>query len=398
MATTTAETGRNTGMGEILRTRAAELVPVLRRRAAETERQRRLPDETFHDLRDAGIFKAAQPEAYGGYALPIGEVCDMVAEIGRGCGSSSWISGVYADHCVTVGMFSKEAQDEVWGAKPEAVIGSGLRPSGKTRRVDGGYRLSGTWRFSSGIDFADWIFAGSIVPPERDGGRPEARFFLFPRAEAEVADSWHVMALAGTGSRDFTLDELFVPEHRSISMAEQVAGTAPGCTLHDNPLYRLPHHIVACALAVPALGLAQGGIEYFLDALGGRETRTGPAAEFPTLQMRVAESSIEVDAARLLIRRDCDVAMARLAVEDHLDDDFVARCRGNKSWAIAHCVKAVDRLMSAAGVRALFQDDPLQRVFRDIHAVEAHFGVNWDACSTAYGRAAFGLDQITPFP
>ena len=199
--------------GAVLIERAQGLVATLAGRAEETAALRRVPDETFRLLHESDLLKAARAERFGGYALGLDEVLEIVVRLGRGCGSTAWVYGIYCDHAITVGMFEPEAQDDVWGDNPEAVISSGLAPSGKVERVPGGYRLDGRWQFSSGCDHADWVFVQSMIPPEGEGG-PIPAYLLLPRSDWEIDDTWFVTGLAGTGSKDIVIEDAFVPPHR----------------------------------------------------------------------------------------------------------------------------------------------------------------------------------------
>src|SRR5919108_6497748 len=143
-----------TTKGAELLSLARELVPTFRKRAAEAEKLRRIPPESIDDLRKAGLFRTLQPAVLGGYELPLDEAVLITTTVAEGCGSTGWVQGIYTDHSATLGMFDGEAQKDVWGASPDSLISSGFMPTGKAVRVDGGYRLTGRWPFSSGCDFA----------------------------------------------------------------------------------------------------------------------------------------------------------------------------------------------------------------------------------------------------
>ena len=230
-----ATRAKEVDVGAELIARAQALVPTLVARAEETARLRRMPDETFRDLRDLDLLKAARAERFGGYALGLDEVLEIVVRLGRGCGSSAWVYGIYCDHAITVGMFEPEAQDEVWGANPEAVISSGLAPSGKVERLSDGYRLNGRWQFSSGCDHAGWVFVQSMIPPAGDGEGPTPAYFLLPRSDWDIDDTWFVTGLAGTGSKDVVIENAFVPAHRMQPIAPLNSGDGPGARVNSGP-------------------------------------------------------------------------------------------------------------------------------------------------------------------
>jgi 3-hydroxy-9,10-secoandrosta-1,3,5(10)-triene-9,17-dione monooxygenase len=148
---------------------ARALLPALRERAAYTERLRRLPDDTFKEFQEAGLFRALQPKRYAGYELDLGTFYQAVVEIGTVCGSSAWILGVVGVHNWQLALFPPQAQEDVWGEDPSILLSTSLAPTGTVEAVDGGYNLSGRWSFSSGCDFCQWAALGGVVPPTRGG-------------------------------------------------------------------------------------------------------------------------------------------------------------------------------------------------------------------------------------
>jgi 3-hydroxy-9,10-secoandrosta-1,3,5(10)-triene-9,17-dione monooxygenase len=165
----------------------------------------------------------------------------ITATVAEGCGSTGWIQGIFSDHCATLGMFDGQAQKDVWGASPDSLISSGFMPVGKAVRVDGGYRLAGRWPFSSGCDHADWALVRSFVPAAVDTEPAELYMFLVPKTDYTIIDTWHVMGMSGTGSKDFQLKgEVFVPAHRALS--NQVMANGTGSEFNGGALYRPPRH------------------------------------------------------------------------------------------------------------------------------------------------------------
>src|SRR6202163_3462948 len=204
--------------------RAEALVPVLRERAGRTEELRRLPDETLDALHRSGLFRILQPRRVGASELPFRSIVELVAVIGRGCGSTAWVLANLAAHHWLLGMWPPEAQDEVWGQSPDNLIGSALIfPRGRAQKVEGGYRLSGRWPFSSGVDPAAWNLIGGIVNDE-ESGESGPRIFLLPASDYTVIDTWHVIGLAGTGSKDVAVEDVFVPAYRSLSVSQITGG------------------------------------------------------------------------------------------------------------------------------------------------------------------------------
>lgn len=222
---------------------------------------------------------------------------------------------------------------------------------------------------------------------------------LVPQGAYAIVDTWHVLGLAGTGSKDLVLDGVFVPGHRVMPVALAQSGAPPGAAVNRDPLYRLPFlSLIAACLTAPGIGIAQGALDDFI-AMNAERTTRGAAlggqkrmAEFPTVQLRVAEAAALVDAARLLLLRDCRETVAAIRAGRAPDIDTRLRNRRDHAFGARLAVQAVDRLFEAAGGAGLFNDGPLQRAWRDVHAVAMHISLNWDAIGTLYGRNLLGLD------
>jgi 3-hydroxy-9,10-secoandrosta-1,3,5(10)-triene-9,17-dione monooxygenase len=374
--------------------RARALLPSLLERATCTEQLRRLPDETFKDFQEAGLFRALQPKRYAGYELDPGTFYQAVMEVGTVCGSSAWILGVIGVHNWQLALFPERAQEDVWGEDTSIQFSTSLAPTGTVERVDGGYRLGGRWSFSSGCDFCQWAVLGGVVPPTQAGAPPDRLAFLVPRQDYTIDDNWQVVGLCGTGSKDIVVEAAFVPEYRTFSYREAFELRSPGLALHDSPLYRLPFGCVfPYGIASPAIGVALGALQSFRDEAKTRVwTRDGArVAEDPFVQFRLAEAAAEVDAARdRLLRGFADMMqLARTGQEIPLAHR--ARYRWEAAHAVALSVHAVDRLFEASGGRAIFLNNPIQRAWRDVHAMRAHAGNNPEKMAAIFGRSEFGL-------
>jgi 3-hydroxy-9,10-secoandrosta-1,3,5(10)-triene-9,17-dione monooxygenase len=374
--------------------RAEALIPVLRERADRAEELRRLPDETIADLHASGLFRVLQPKRVGGSELPFRALVELVAVIARGCGSTAWVLANLAAHHWLFGMWPREAQDEVWGQSPDNLIASALIfPRGRARPVEGGYRLTGRWPFSSGVDAASWNLVGGIVQDE-DGGATGPHIFLLPASDYTIIDTWQVIGLAGTGSKDVAVEDVFVPAYRTLSVDQIAGGPNPGSAVNPSVLYQLPAiSLFAFCIAGVSLGLAQGAIEHFvqttrtrLSSYSGRNV-----ADFNTVQVHVAEAAALADAARAIMVGDCDEATNSVTEGKVPDLEQRARYRRDGAFAATLCTKAVDILFAATGGGAIYARSPLQRAFRDIHAANAHYVLNWDINGAMYGRVALGL-------
>ena len=388
---TTDEYRRAAGLKES----AAALVATLESRAAAAESLRRLPDETIADLKEAGLHRMCQPARLGGAELPLDLAVDIISTLACGCASTAWVCGVYTDHSIIAGMFDPRTADDIWADAPDAVIAAGYLPSGNAERTAGGWRLAGTWGFASGCDFADWLLLGCMLPMA-DGAKI-AHLCFVPRAEIEIDDNWHVMGLEATGSKNIVVENAFVPEHRTLAMVAMNGGAEARGQTDVPALYRLPHvSAVPFMFCATIIGISESLLETTIEQIGGRSSFGTPVAEFPTMQLHIAEAAAEIDCARMLMARDTAEAMAAMRAPRPLTMAEKARNRRDQAYAARLCTRAVDRLFGAAGSKGIFDDNVVQRKFRDLRAANVHIAVNWDLAGTTYGRVSLGLDPITP--
>ena len=377
--------------------RVRALLPALRERAAHAEQLRRLPDETVADFQEAGLFRCLQPKRYGGFELDPGILYQAIIEIGAVCGSSAWVLGVIGVHNWHLGLFAPEAQDDVWGKDTSIQLSTSLAPTGTVERADRGFRLRGRWSFSSGCDFCHWAVLGGIVPPLEKDAPPDARTFLVPRSDYVIDDTWYTVGLCGTGSKDLVVDNAFVPEYRTHSYRDAFYLTNPGAVVNDAPLYRLPFGLVfpAC-IGSPAIGVALGALAAFR---AQTTTRISPrdksrVAEDPFAQFALAEAAAEVTAARDSLLANFAEAMRLVRAGSEIPLAKRARYRWDTAKATDRSVRAVDRLFEASGGRGIFLDNPIQRAWRDVHAIRAHAGNNLEKAAFVFGRSEFGLPPL----
>jgi 3-hydroxy-9,10-secoandrosta-1,3,5(10)-triene-9,17-dione monooxygenase len=374
--------------------RVRSLLPVLRERASYAEKLRRLPDETFKDFQEAGLFRCLQPKRYGGYELDPGIFYQAIIEVGTVCGSSAWIFGVIGVHNWHLAIFPPQAQEDVWGEDSSIQLSTSLAPTGTVERVKGGFRLRGRWSFSSGCDFCQWAVLGAVVPPSEDGEAPDARVFLVPRHDYAIDDNWHVMGLCGTGSKDLVVEEAFVPNYRTHSYLDAFHLRHPGNEINDAPLYRLPFGIVfPNGIVAPAIGVALGALAAFREQSARRVNLRDQSriVEDPFIQLRLAEAAAEVGGARDRLLRNFAEMMRLARAGEEIPLTQRARYRWDAGKAIDWSVRAVDRLFEASGGRGIFLDNPVQRAWRDVHAMRAHAGNNPERAAAVFSRSEFGL-------
>ncbi|MGE0736000.1 MAG: acyl-CoA dehydrogenase family protein [Alphaproteobacteria bacterium] len=387
-----------TDRAELLQ-RARSFVPELLARADKTEQARRVSDATVAAFTDAGLFRILQPEQCGGYAYDMRALIDVTFELSRGCTSSGWVYAIGASHTYLLALFPWEVQQEVWAGKRDVFIAGSYAPGCMAERVAGGYRISGTWPFASGVDNAAWVVLGALLPGEAENAPAQPGFLIVPKGDYTIDDDWHTTGLCGTGSKSIVAKNLVVPAHRKLPFRDLLAGNSPGAQTHKAPLYRMPFIATTpVGLISTALGAVQGAIDEFLGTIAARSTRGAALgagasiAQFGGVQSRFAEATACLDAARMLLYRSVDEALAVVATGAPVDIAMRIRNRRDHAFAMRLAEQAIDALDSASGGRGLYKRTVIQRAWRDVHAVGKHVSFNWDAVSTMYGQHAFGLE------
>jgi 3-hydroxy-9,10-secoandrosta-1,3,5(10)-triene-9,17-dione monooxygenase len=375
--------------------RAKALVPRLRDRASRTEELRRLPPETERDLHESGLFRIVQPKRVGGSEFDYVALVDCAEAIGLADASVAWNFANLASHHWMLGMFDKRAQDLVWNKDADALIASSfIFPAGRARKVDGGYVLRGNWPFSSGVDSSEWNMLASVVSSDDEADGIEYRIFLVNKSDYKIKDTWNASGLRGTGSNDVEVDDAFVAEPMTLAVSDLDGGPTPGSAVNPNALYALPvFSLFPYVLSGVALGNAQACLDDYVDLARHRASTHNRAkiGDLQSTQIKIAEASAKIDAARLIMRSTCIEAMAD-ARRGHIPDIAAkTRSRRDGAYSVNLCTEAVSLLFSASGARGLFMTGVLQRQFRDAHAINSHIVFNFDAAGTNYGRVALGL-------
>src|SRR3982751_6064335 len=375
--------------------RAVQLLPTLRERAARCEELRRMPDESLRDFHEAELFRIHQPKRVGGAELEFAAVVTFGALLARACASSSWNFINFLSHHLMLGMFPPKAQDEIWGKSPDALIASSfVFPAAKGRKVKDGHVISGRWPFSSGVDPSEWnMLAGLAFLDEN--APPEQRVFLLHKSQYEVIDNWYAGGLRGTGSKDVQASEQFVPEHRTLAVADTKGGPTPGSAVNPGPLFQMPvFALFPYMLSGVPLGIAEGLIEDFGPKMG---KMTGArVAEIQSTQIRLGEATAYARASRMVQLANCREAQALISQGSVPDAKTKARYRLEGAYAVDWAVRAVDVMFALSGASGLYESGATPRAFRDAHAVKQHFSFNTDIAATTYGRVALGLPSDNP--
>jgi len=376
---------------EILR-RVAEIAPALERNARACDEARMLVPESMRIMRDSGMFRIPIPARAGGYELTLRALADAVTTISIACPSSGWVLMVMGAHHWCMGSFPEAAQDDVFANGGDGLVAGTLSGQGSAASVDGGYSVAGRWQFGSGIDHANWVMLGCADPETRG---PKVHVVI-PRAEIEVDDTWRVLGLRGSGSKDLVARDIFVPAYRAIDTRVLFGGTSPHARNHASNLYRLSAEaMLSNSVATAVLGSAKFALEKFIERT--RERRvilTGARkAEHGPTQVRIAEAAAEIRSAELL-QGDTQTEFDRLMAAG-AGMDFAARA--NAKWNAAYsaelCRRAVARLYSASGAHSVYESSPLQAAFRNINVGAQHASIDFDSSAETYARILLGVGK-----
>lgn len=389
--TTQSTVRKSTTTGPELVARARALAPLLAEHAAEAERQRKPVDAVIRALEEAEIFKLMVPRCYGGLELDLDTFFEVGTALGEGDASMAWVANFYVEHNWILSQFPASFQQALFSQRSYVLAPAMLAPSGLAVREGAGYRLKGRWQWASGVMHCDWVIPGALEQtPE---GKPDPRWFAVPLSQAKVEDTWYVDGMAGTGSNDVVIDDVYVPAERSVSMLDMSTGNGPGSLLHDGPLYHTPMlPILTMAGTTPALGQARAAVRRFRERLAdhlrlGSRTKQGDKA---SAQMRLARVEVEVREAELLIRDVVADVMARRDAATMLD-----RARWATQFAVAvdRCRHVIQTVVEASGAHAHFLDHPLQRTLRDVNTISCHVVFDLDGRLESFGRLLLGLDS-----
>jgi alkylation response protein AidB-like acyl-CoA dehydrogenase len=380
--------------------RARAMVPEIRALAEETERNRAISPHIIAKFREAELLRTCRPKEFGGFEYDGETALRIALTISAACASTGWAVNGAVSNGRSMSHFPIETQREIWSSEEDPFSCACFAPTGTAAPVDGGYILNGHWSFASGCDHASWAYLGAFITPPDQKLPYEGAFFLLPIEDCEIIDNWFVNGLAGTGSKDIAVHDVFVPARRILMFSDARAGTTPGAKYHRNPIYKMPLLVHgASMLASTAVGAARGALDSYLEMINsGRKTRGAlaggqlPMAEFATVQLRYADAASCVEAAELILLTDMRAMTQKLYAGEAITIADRIRCRRNQAYVTKLAVQAVEALNAATGGYGLLLSNPVQRAWRDANAVARHVSLNWDAVGTMYAQHAFGLE------
>jgi len=378
--------------------RARRLVPALKARTAQADKDLKVPEESIAELQAAGLLRALQPRAFGGYEVDPRTFFEIQTILAEGCMSTAWVYGVMGVHPWQLARYPVEAQREVWGDDHNTLICSTYMPAAKVTVVEGGYRISGRWGFSSGSEHCHWVLLGGILPADGDFA-PEHGTFLLPRKDYKIERNWDVMGLRGTGSHDIVVEDVFVPAHRVQRTNNWTLEATPGRLINTNPIYAIPFaQVFSRAVSTSAIGALQGAINEFRENAAKHIGKHGAhTADDPVAQTAVAEATITVDSLRLVLERNYEHLMSLATAGEYPDTETRLLYRYQSAYVTNICAERVNDLLRSMAASGLYNTNPVARLFRDLHQARGHIANNYMAYGRSLGAVLLGLPNPDPY-
>ncbi|HEX5110287.1 MAG TPA: acyl-CoA dehydrogenase family protein [Vicinamibacterales bacterium] len=374
--------------------RAAALVPMLRERAAEAEQARRLAPETFDALSEADVFRMTAPKRFGGHEADFQTQCDVLAQLARGCPSTSWVATILSAMSWLAAVYPDEAQEEVFATRDPRISGV-FSPTGTAVSQKGGYVVNGRWGYNTGGHGSDWTFVNAVLMDSSGNGLPMC--MLAPSRSFTRLDDWNASGMAATGSSTIVAENLFVPTHRAIPLPDMLEAKYPQRHNTGNPYFNYP---LAPVLAVNAggtpLGTARGALELFEERLPGRGipyTNYTKKIEAAVTHLQIAEASLTIDSAAAHVRLACALMDDQPGKVMSIRERIASRA--HIAWSTGLARDAVDVLFYASGASSIQSNVPIQRFQRDIQALSNHAIMHPQTAAELYGRVLCGLEPNT---
>ena len=377
---------------EALVARMQALKPLVAERAAAAEQERRPDDEVRAALRRSGYFYLYVPRRFGGLEYDPDTYISATLPIAEACPSTGWTACFAAEHNWLIAQYPEATQAEVWGKTPYVIAPSAASPPGTATPVEGGFRLSGRWKWGTCVMHADWVMLNALQPVE--GGLPIARMMLMPADRVEVIDSWQMAGMAATGSNDMRVDDLFVPQDYQFEVQPVRSGRGNGRAIYGAGLYGSPMLPNLCVTAsIPALGAARQAISLCRQRLQAHVKlgSTTTSVEKPAAQMRLARADLLARSAERTIRSAAWENLSLGDIDEPAQTTERIRLRAEIAIAVQQCVEAVRTCCEAVGSSVHALDNPMQRLLRDVQVMQSHIVYDLDVATELHGRALVGL-------
>lgn len=377
--------------------RARDMIPTLRERAEACEKARMVSKQTIEEFQEAGFFKILQPKRWGGYEMPPNVLNRVLIELARGCPSSAWNVMVLGVHPFEVGLLPTEVGDELWGQDNTKLVSSSYAPFGTVEAVDGGYRLNGEWLTSSGCDHAEGgAFVGGRV---QENGTTVFRSFWLQRDQiAEIIDDWHVVGLAGTGSKKLVINDVFVPAYRS----HEIGAYGDESHADVNNLYKVPFFFVFYAAVSSVLvGMARGMADLYIEHMIPRQNinqAVGSAVKDPFIKGKLGEAMAKIIAAEARLLSNVDEAWSYASKGQLVPLDVRVRHFATNQFTGGDCFDAAHMIFKKTSTRGIWMSSPMQRQLRDLLVGANHITQNQDNIGELLGGHLLGCELPQPNP
>jgi alkylation response protein AidB-like acyl-CoA dehydrogenase len=380
--------------------RARELAPLLRKNAPAGEANRRVEEETIEAATKAGLMRVCTPKRYGGWEMNTRAMLDVSAAVAEADGGAAWVVNLNNICCWLASLFSLKAQDEVFGADPDARVSGVLNPTATVSKVDGGFRVSGTWHYNSGGWHAQWAVLGMPIV-NAAGEAIDQGVGLFRMDDLERVDTWFVAGMKSTGSICLKAKDVFVPDHRVLSVTRAIEGDYPTEMRSQEAFYRTAFvPILAIILVGPILGLGRAALQFVREKANSRTiayTFFEKQSASVAFQLQVAEAALMIDTAHFHAYRaadDIDEAAARGVYPDMV---VRTRVRADSGYVVEKITQAIDKLLFAHGSAGFADSSPLQRIWRDAAVASRHAVILPPIGYEVYGKALLGVENtVTP--
>lgn len=376
--------------------RVEAILPLLKANKFKTEELGMVPLDNLQAMQDAGIFDAIKAKQWGGLEVhPVAYFTSLLM-VGTACPSSSWVAGILGGHSWYVGLYDQRAQDDVWSKNRHARIAASFAPSGKVEREGDGFRLKGRWKFLSGVDHSEWAIIGGLVPDETGG---EMRFFLVPAADWKIdQESWHVVGLQGSGSKDIDIDS-FVPDYRSLSVEQFYNKAEPGKLVNTSPHFRVPWFTMwSYELLATVTGVALGALQAYVDDNRTRSSALLGRAMTDTFYVhtRMAEAATAISDLQARIPATWNKIYDIVSRGEEVSNEQRLKIRFEASHSVQQAVEAVLKLLEISGGGALRDDKDVQLHLRGLLGMKLHPFSIWENLAAPYSTVIFGLPFEPP--
>ncbi|MFD7282190.1 acyl-CoA dehydrogenase family protein [Streptomyces sp. NPDC059862] len=373
--------------------RARALQPFLRAQAERGEADRIVPAHVIDKISEAGVFRLLTPKRFGGYETDLRTLTEVSEVLGEADGSAAWTAMIISVTNWLASLFPDKAQEEVFGADLDARVTGVAAPTGVGRRAPGGWVVSGKWSYNSGSPYATWAAVGVLLRDESCAVVDQA-LVLIPAEELVIEDTWHTVGMKGTASNTLIGREVFVPEHRVLSVRAAAEGAYPRSFRQDEPLYSsMFGSMLLLCLVGPLLGLGKAAFGVVKDAASEKPlsfTVHGRQADSVGVQIQVAEAALHLRTARLHAYDAVDQVDREGA---SLDYAARTQVRAQAGYAAQQVLAAVNMLLNTHGAGAFADSNPLQRIWRDANVAARHAGLVPTVGYEAYGKALLGIRE-----